>query len=136
MVSSKRAAKKTRPKGKEWRISICAAIVLLLSVICFAPSSYTFGDHNSIHVRGLNGSLNLALQNRPVGSVALSKALRATGSFSQIVHSATISANDLPLAHPLPRMFELDQARFPTSKFADSTIKVRAPPLSLSVSTL
>ena len=133
IVFNKRAAKKAPQIGKGWKISVYAVILLLLSVTSFAPSPYTLGTCNCIHSQGLNGLPNLALQNRLVGSVALSKALRATGSFSQVVHSAALSASDLPLSHSLPRMIELDQARFPTAKSVVSTIKVRAPPIRTSL---
>ena len=136
IVSTKRAAKSAHPICKGWRISVCAVILLLLSATSFAPPPYTLGTCNCIHSQGLNGLPNLALQNRLVGSVALSKALRATGSYSQVVHSAAISANDLPLPHSLPRMIELDQASFPTTKSVVSTIKVRAPPFRTAVSIL
>jgi hypothetical protein len=131
LVPNKVNSKKVRRKGKEWIISICAVIFLLLSGICFTPFSCKLDTCNSIHIPGLKGAPYQALQNRLTGPVALHKALRSTGSFSHIVHAATISVNDLS-PRSLPRIFELDHSGSPNSKFVRSTIKVRAPPLRLS----
>ncbi len=131
IISVKQPAKQARPKGTKRRISVCAVTLLLLTVTCLAPSSQILGACDSIHMPASNGLPNVALQNRLVGSIALIKALRTTGSFFHIVNSATISANDLPLARSLPRMIELSQESLSTSKSVDSAIKVRAPPFHI-----
>ena len=135
MVDNK-CAKKTRPEGNGWRISICAVIFFLLAATCFAPSPNSLGTSDSIHMHGFNGSPNLAIQNGLVGSSALSKALRTAGNLSHIVHCAKIAANDLTVIHFLPRTIELNHVGFPTSNFLISEVKVRAPPLRLSASAL
>ncbi len=136
IVTKNDNAKKARRKGKKWRSSLCAAILLLSSVIGFTPSPYTSGTHDSIQRRVLDGTPDLAVQNQQVGSHVVSKAVRTTEGFSRVVQSAAISTNDLPLINFIPRLIELDHAKFPISNFADTTIKTRAPPSRLSASIL
>ncbi len=128
IVPYKRTAKKIRPKG--YRLSICAAILLLLSVICLPPPSHA---NTSVWVRMElpSGLSNLAVQSRPAAPISFCRSERSTGNYAPKSNPAAIVAVDLPIGYYLGRSFEFRQTRFQTSQFVRSPYEVRAPPFRL-----
>jgi hypothetical protein len=126
----KHAVNKRFPKGIGVHLSICAALFLLLFAICLPRPSHA-GGCDSIQMGLGNYSPDLAIQGRPAGAISFGMARRSTGTFPHNTHTATLLSTDLPVGLCLPRILDLRQARFPTSKFENSTVEVRAPPVSL-----
>ncbi len=124
-------AKKAQERGNPGKIIKTVTALALVSVFCLGPIIQHSRVHDSIFIQKLDllgsGELNdrLLLYFTP----KLNYRLSAAGTSLQILHSATIPVFDYSLPRPsLTCLTESDHGRFHAAIFADSAIKIRAPP--------